>query len=218
MDVPPLYIIYIYIIYIYVYLCIFLLARLRLKCLWLVFASLLDAEVSLHPEAVLLDFQIIICSAMASKKDEKTFAALMKSTKVLLPPKSMKTYHRFFKARVTRWVRAIVKGNMHKANVWARWSDIYDAVVLGQEVAKGNGKATEVAMKISTAMLSDMEIAMNEAFSATSIVPIRYCPQCGKQVCSPSARTRNNYCTQCGVKFPHKHFTCNRCGAPTTCI
>ena len=55
MDVPPLYIVYI----IYIYICIyvfFLLAQLRLKCLWLVFASLFDAEVSQHPEAVLLRF------------------------------------------------------------------------------------------------------------------------------------------------------------------
>jgi len=169
------------------------------------------------------DFQIIICSAMASKKDEKTFKALMKNMKVLLPPKSMKTYHRFFKARVKRWVRAIVQGNMHKNNVWARWSDVYDAIVLGQEVAKGNGKATgkttdalfaeQASMPV---MLSVMELAMKEAFLATSIAPIRYCPQCGKQVCSPETRT--NYCTLCGVKFPQKHFTCNRCGAPKTCI
>ena len=73
---------------------------------------------------------------MASKKDEKTFKGLMKNMKLLMPPRSMKTCHRFFKARAKMWVRAVVQGNMHIDNVWARWSDTYDAIALRQEVTK----------------------------------------------------------------------------------
>ena len=149
---------------------------------------------------------------MASKKDEKTFKALMKSTKLLMPPKSMKTCHRFFKARAKRWVRAIVQDNMHIDNVWARWSDTCDAIFLGQEVTKGNGKAH---LKTTDALFAEQAQAtsiMVEAFLSTDM---RYCPQCGVKLSSPCA-TRANYCTQCGVKFPQKHFSCNRCGAPKT--
>ena len=155
----------------------------------------------------------IICSAMASKKDEETFKALMKNIKLLMPPKSMKSCHRFFKARAKRWVRSIVKGNMHIDNVWARWSDTYDAIVRGQEVAKGNGKAEH--RKSTDALFAEQAQAtsiMVEAFLATDK---RYCPQCGVKL-SPPGLIRANYCTQCGVKLPQKHFSCNTCGAPKT--
>ena len=154
-----------------------------------------------------------LLSNMASKKDEKTFKALMKNIKLRMPPKSMKTCHRFFKARAKMWVRAIIQDNMHIDNVWARWSDTYDAITRGQEVAKGNGKATDKT-HVYDALFAEQTRAtsiMKQAFLAT-VFPIRYCPQCGVKLSSPCA-TRTNYCTQCGVKFPEKHCTCNRCGA-----
>ena len=162
-----------------------------------------------------------LLSNMASKKDEKTFKALMKNIKLLMPPKSMKTCRRFFKARAKMWVRQIVNGYMQIDNVWARWSVTYDAIVLGQEVAKGSGKASGTARPraMADALFAEQARAtsiMKQAFLATSIVPIRYCPQCGSKLSSPTIATRANYCTQCGVKFPQKHFTCNGCGAPKT--
>ena len=143
---------------------------------------------------------------MASKKDEKTFKALMKNIKLRMPPKSMKTCHRFFKARAKMWVRAIIQDNMHIDNVWARWSDTYDAIALRQEVTKARRKYPDASI---------VEQARKETFIATSIMkeafPIHYCTQCGVKLGSPPA-TRTNYCTQCGVKFPQKHLSCNRCG------
>ena len=153
-----------------------------------------------------------LLSNMASKKDEKTFKALMKNIKYRMPPRSMKTCRRFFKARVKICVLAIVQSNMHIDNVWARWSDTYDAITRGQWKGKGksiNGRTTDALFAEQTRATS----IMKEAFLATSIVPIRYCPQCGVKLSSPCA-PRTNYCTQCGVKFPETHFTCNGCGAP----
>ena len=88
----------------------------------------------------------IICSAMASKKDEKTFKALMKNIKYRMPPRSMKTCRRFFKARVKICVLAIVQSNMHIDNVWARWSDTYDAIALRQEVTKVRRKYPDASI------------------------------------------------------------------------
>ena len=180
-----MYDVYIYIYYIHINICHIVLHRLE-ACIY-------------H-----------LLSNMASKKDEKTFKALMKNIKLLMPPKSMKTCHRFFKARAKMWVRAIVQGNMHIDNVWARWSDTYDAITRGQWKGKGksiNGRSTDALFAEQTRATS----IMKQAFLAT-VFPIRYCPQCGVKLSSPCA-TRTNYCTQCGIKFPEKHCTCNRCGA-----
>ena len=153
---------------------------------------------------------------MASKKDEKTFKGLMKNMKLLMPPRSMKTCHRFFKARAKIWVRQIVHGNIHIDNVWARWSVTYDAIVLGQEVAKGNGKATG---KSTDTLFAEQALAtsiMKQAFLSTSIVPIRYCPITGIKLPSPTIATRANYCTECGLMFAKKQIICKGCGRPKT--
>ena len=148
-----------------------------------------------------------LLSNMASKKDEKTFKALMKNIKYRMPPRSMKTCRRFFKARVKICVLAIVQSNMHIDNVWARWSDTYDAIALRQEVTKVRRKYPDASIA---------EQARKETFIATSIMkeafPIHYCPQCGVKLCSPPA-IWIHFCTHCGVKFPQKHhLSCNRCG------
>ena len=143
---------------------------------------------------------------MASKRDEKTFKGLMKNMKLLMPPRSMKTCHRFFKARAKIWVRQIVQGNMQIDNVWARWSVTYDAIVLGQEVAKGNGKAT--GKTTDKALATSI---MKQAFLSTSIVPIT-----GIKLHSPTIATRANYCTECGLMFANKQIICKGCGRPKT--
>ena len=120
-----------------------------------------------------------ICSAMASKKDEKTFKALMKNIKLLMPPESMKTCRRFFKARAKRWVRAIVQSNMHIDNPWERWGDTYYAIVMGQEAINEDNKAP----------------GKTTDWCVTSIVLVDwYCSHCGVKLSQ-----KHFTCTSCGA-------------------
>ena len=120
-----------------------------------------------------------LLSNMASKKDEKTFKALMKNIKLLMPPESMKTCRRFFKARAKRWVRAIVQSNMHIDNPWERWGDTYDAIVMGQEAINEDNKAP----------------GKTTDWCVTSIVLVDwYCSHCGVKLSQ-----KHFTCTACGA-------------------
>ena len=135
-----------------------------------------QAGTSLHRLEACIQY---LLSNMASKKDEKTFKALMKNIKLLMPPESMKTCRRFFKARAKRWVRAIVQSNMHIDNPWERWGDTYDAIVMGQEAINEDNKAP----------------GKTTDWCVTSIVLVDwYCSHCGVKLSQ-----KHFTCTSCGA-------------------